>query len=1454
MMIYLHPVLILRRFNTIRTIMMKSALLFLGLFLGFFSFAQEFSYKGKDFWLGYGNHEQMNGGNGQGMDIYITSDVNTSALVEIPGIGFSQNVNIAANQVTTVTVPNTAALNLEGKSNKGIHVKADRPVVVYAHIYFQSVSGATLCIPVSTLGQEYYAVNFTQVAQVTFNQYSHSYFFVVAPEDNTIVEIVPSALTLGGKPAGVPFMTTLSRGEVYQVLSETDLTGSVIRSVNSGTGCKKIAVFNGSGRIGIGCGANVSSSDNLIQQMYPSNTWGKKYITVPTLNRPKNYYRIIRPDASAVVTLNGAVLPPAGFINNLYYEFENSQTNVIVSDKPILVAQYLTSQSCGELVPYGDPEMIYLNPVEQTTNDATVASMRLINPSNNSHYINVVLKNQRSVFNSFRIDGNAYNSFTILPQDPEFAYAQIPVNFGTHRLTCDSGFNAIAYGYAQFESYGYSAGTNLRDQYQFISIDNIHGTVDFAAGCKGSPFNFSIVFPYQPAQIKWQFNGLFPDTTVLNPVADSSWVVNGRTIYVYKLKKNYQINNTGTYPIKVVVTNPTADGCAGDQEIDYDLQVFDRPTAAFDFNTNGCLSDSIQFTDLTTNTGGRTITRWSWDFGDGIVASEKNPVHKYGAAQVYQVKFALVTDVGCLSDTISSAVPVNVPPQASFSISSFGCINTPVTFTNTSTPGGAIIKWFWDYGDGFTEITTDGNLRQHIYTVPGNYTVKLKVESSVGCESALYQQDITIHATPLADFNLPDICLPAGAAQFTNLSSIADGTENLLTYLWKFDDPNAVPGNEDASVAKDPVHKYSAAGPYNVTLRVTSNNGCAKDTTKTVSNIFPQPLVSFSAPEEICLGDTAIVQLKTTGHGGVPFVSMYVDPGTGVYSETFNNIPPGAENIAYKYSPLTAGSKKINVYGQTAKGCISDSVSKIISVNPSPTAGFNISTPGCVTQTVTFTDASLANAGNIIKWIWDLGDSTIEIGNSSSPVSHVYSANGIYSASLKIETDKGCISTIFNRDLTITPIPLAEFKLPEVCLNDATALFIDSSTISDGSENLFTYLWDFGNGKTSSQKNPQQKYAATGVYPVSLKVTSKDGCTGAVTKSFTVNGALPKADFNVINPDKLCSNKEVSIINNSSVNFGNISRLEIFWDYNTDPTIKTTDEEPLPDEQYTHRYADFNSPLSKTYQIRMVAYSGTNCISVQSKTVILHSTPQLVFDPVPPVCEDAAGISLTQAREINGVPGAGVFSGPGMDANGIFNPFRARAGVHKIKYAFTSAQGCLASIEQLIKVIPSPDVTAGADAVVLEGGSISLNPSAAEDIANYKWSPATGLDNPMIKSPKATPLRDITYTLTVSSADGCQGSDEVFVKVLIKPVIPNTFTPNGDGYNDRWEIANLSYYPGCIVEVYNPQGQLLFKSVGYNQPWDGAHNGKQLPVGTYYYAIDPKNGRPKIAGYVTIIR
>jgi gliding motility-associated-like protein len=272
--------------------------------------------------------------------------------------------------------------------------------------------------------------------------------------------------------------------------------------------------------------------------------------------------------------------------------------------------------------------------------------------------------------------------------------------------------------------------------------------------------------------------------------------------------------------------------------------------------------------------------------------------------------------------------------------------------------------------------------------------------------------------------------------------------------------------------------------------------------------------------------------------------------------------------------------------------------------------------------------------------------------------------------------------------------------------------------------------------------------------------------------------------------------------------------------------------------------------------VRFDVYSGLTCVNSFTRDITLLATPMLSSDAVAPICSNSDPLQLAvRLLNQNVVTGNGVFSGPGVTSGGLFNPATAGAGTHSILYIYNANNGCSNTITKTMIVDPTPIADAGPPKVVLEGGTVELTPTIITNIpVSYSWSPATWLNNPDIPKPLASPPTDFTYTLTVTSDKGCSTSDDVFVKQLKAPVIPNIFSPNGDNINDKWVIDHLESYPGCIVQIYNRYGQMIFRVVNYITAWDGRINGKDAPVGTYYYIIDPKNGRKPITGYVDIIR
>jgi len=172
-----------------------------------------------------------------------------------------------------------------------------------------------------------------------------------------------------------------------------------------------------------------------------------------------------------------------------------------------------------------------------------------------------------------------------------------------------------------------------------------------------------------------------------------------------------------------------------------------------------------------------------------------------------------------------------------------------------------------------------------------------------------------------------------------------------------------------------------------------------------------------------------------------------------------------------------------------------------------------------------------------------------------------------------------------------------------------------------------------------------------------------------------------------------------------------------------------------------------------------------------------------------------------------------------------------------------------------VSVYPTLSVSFSGNVILNGNKGVQLQPVVTGGtVQSYSWQPATGLSNAAIANPVASPQVSTTYMLSVTSVNGCSATG--IVKVILSGllVIPNTFTPNGDGINDFWDISNLTYYPGCTVNIFSRWGSLVYHSIGYSKPWEGTYNGAPLPVGTYYYIIDIKNNAAPIAGYVTIIR
>jgi gliding motility-associated-like protein len=1681
---------------------------------------QDFSNKGKDFFLCFPSHVPNPNADAE-MYIYITSDHNSSGVITYNGQ--TQTFAVIANTITTVPILRSAAYIAETESmpvNKGIRVKVDNgqpAVVVYTEIYASARTEATLVLPVSVLGKSYRAISYYQTGNTTMR----SQFQVVAVDTNTVVQY---QLMINGAASGsVKTITLPNIGDVYQVQAPgltDDLTGTLIQSVaTGGGGCKKIAVFSGSSSLSIsGTTCNGGSFDPIIQQCYPITSWGKNFGVVPIQGNTNGYLvRVMAAVDGTTVNFNGTnITLNAGQIypTNALHVTPQIQPIFINADKPISVTQYLMSQNCAGGT--GDPDMIILNPVEQSISNITIFTS--IHQAITNQYMNVLIPTPG--VSSFKVDGVSVGGFTPMPANPSYSYLKYtfnPVADASHTISSDSGFNAICYGVGNVESYGYSAGTNVKDLLTFITPINPLNISTNVTACTGTPFYFSVTLPKHPDSLTsliWDYHGFFGthnDTINAPLIADSAYLIGTTQVWRYKLNHTHSFSPAGIYPITITAGTVTSEGCGNSLIIDRELYVFDPPALGFRGVNNGCVTDSVAFTDTTSYPPTTYSYQWWWDFGDGNFSTLKNPKHLYTAAGTYTIRYAVVSNVGCLSDTVTRTIEITNVPNAKFGMSHPVCAGLPVTFSDTSSlvAPGDIVKWHWDFGDGFRTIRTTNSDTTHVYA-PWNPAVTdtLTVETNTGCKSAPFYMTFKVNPIPVSNFTLPaGVCLPWDSAHFVSTSTIADATTGFI-YSWDFGDPSSIPNNNSA--LPNPAHHYNNVGPFNIKLITTSAAGCLHDTTKLLSNIYLQAIAAFTVNPENCLNDVTTFTDNSNGSGNT-VTEWYWDFGDG---SPVNN----TQSPTHIYA--TAGVKLIKHWVKTNASCYSDTATLTVIINPLPTANFSYNTPNCETRLISFTDASIPNAGSLSTWQWDFNDGS-PLDPAQNPT-HIFLNAGTYNVKLTVTTSKGCVSNII-KTVTINSRPLAGFIIPEVCLSDTYAQFLDTSKVALPAF-VNAWEWNFGDASPLNfTQNPQHSYTAVGPYNVRLIATSNLGCKDTITQLLIVNGSFPVANFTINNPASLCANDSVAIVEASTVFPGNITKVEIHWDNINFPlALPQVDDLPFTGKVYKHLYLP-NSQLTKTYQIRYSAYSGGVCVNDKLATITVNAAPKVQFNTIPDICYDAAPYLITQGKETGAVPGSFAYSGPGIiDPTGLFDPGIAGIGMHSIKYTFTSlAAGCVDSIRQMIKVIdtasaqfifvgpvcdgtpatfkdmsiapagvtltntrwdygdgslpgthapgstfthafpawgtyavamyttsaygckstvrtqqvfispipqaifgfnessvclpnarvsfinnssiadgssimyvwdfgdplsgplnnstaktppphvftatgpylikltvtssntcknifsnpvdfihpqpkaafdlskpevcigdqvsfndrtngldgtvqqwywdmgdgikantsqvshlyssaktyavslyiinsrgcnsdtltqqfavhPYPVVDAGPDRLVLQGGAITILAIATGNDLKYLWSPITYLGSATDSTPVASNmLDDITYTLTVTGRGGCKTSDDVFVKVLKAPQVPNTFTPNGDGINEFWVIGYLDTYPDNRVQVFTRTGQLVFESRGYKKPWDGKLAGKPLPFDTYYYIIEPGNGRAPITGYVTIVK
>jgi Bacterial lectin/PKD domain/CHU_C Type IX secretion signal domain len=491
-----------------------------------------------------------------------------------------------------------------------------------------------------------------------------------------------------------------------------------------------------------------------------------------------------------------------------------------------------------------------------------------------------------------------------------------------------------------------------------------------------------------------------------------------------------------------------------------------------------------------------------------------------------------------------------------------------------------------------------------------------------------------------------------------------------------------------------------------------------------------------------------------------------------------------------------------------------------------------------------------ANPNYLYSWHPSSGltDTTV-----SAPYLHLPndSSNSIYYkyyVKTSFSNNPGCASTD-SVILKVYPDPKVHFITPEICLTDAIAQFYDSTYTGDSTTMPFTYQWNFGdpnanagNPNSSILKDPTHHYSAASHYPLTLAVTNSQGCEDSLSKIFTVNGAVPKAAFSENSVPSLCSNQSIGIMNESSVDFGSITRVKIYWGDSS--LVSYTDSQPYPGKQYFHNYPNPISTTPSTYTIRMISSSGITCEDENDQQITIQPSPHVQFSPIPSLCVYDSPILITQATELTNLPGVFTFTGKGISPEGLFTPQLAGPGTFELLYKNTSTNGCTDSAYQNITVYAPPVVSAGSDTSVVINQPLQLQALSSDAIFDtFLWSPSTGLNDPGIANPVAilnSTIDSIRYTVMVTDTTGCFADASIAVKVFkTSPniFVPNAFTP-GKATNSIFKpipvgISSIQYF-----RIYNRWGQMVYSTSHMGEGWDGIIGGKIQETDSFVWVVE----------------
>ncbi|MEP6467044.1 MAG: PKD domain-containing protein, partial [Parafilimonas sp.] len=646
-----------------------------------------------------------------------------------------------------------------------------------------------------------------------------------------------------------------------------------------------------------------------------------------------------------------------------------------------------------------------------------------------------------------------------------------------------------------------------------------------------------------------------------------------------------------------------------------------------------------------------------------------------------------------------------------FTAGTQGCSPLNVQFKDNSV--GSPTSWFWDFGNGITSSLQNPSVT---YTVKGNYSVRLIIRN--GAEQGFEEKInyITVLAKPGVNFNVI-----SGDSGCVSLQSAFKDSTNFFdapvkSWLWNFNDGST-------SNQQNPLHTFTAAGKYNISLTAETTEGCSSSLTK--SNAIRagnKPVANFSAsPLNGCA--SALRDFKNKSSGTITGSLWNFGDGGVSYDK----------NPLYHYQDTGTFNVKLEVFENGCKDSVT--IPNYIHVE-GPVSKF-LTRFSCSDKfTIHLYDRSIDE----INRLWNFDDGTT---STDENITHIYTSPGIYKISLIINGST-CSDTA--RDTLHI-----KATTPDLKIIPAKSFYCKYDTLQFVTENYDTadvklFYWHFGDGavRSNTADSITHVYKIDGNFKPIAYIRNPSGCTDTINDNNSVVIYGPTAGFSLDTTG--CTNSNVTFKDTSTTAGSKITQW--LWNYGDGITA------------ITNGSSNYNYAYSGTYDVKLNLTDANTCTDSVIHTVNISSSPSV----------DAGLDTFACAgREISLKPtGASTYvwqSNPDLSCtnctNPIVTPFQS-----SVYYVSGTTNGCSASDSVNVNVQTKEIIKAQPNAYsICTGDSVMLTASGAD---SYSWAPASTLSNPSISNPIAFPAINTLYIVTGKDSNNCF-SDTALVNVVVNP-------------------------------------------------------------------------------------